>query len=369
MKILHLTTAHADDDVRIYIKEAASLAQHYDTALVAPRRSDRVYEDVTYLPLIPARSRAQRLMLQREALRLVKQFGPDVVHLHDPELLFLGLYLRARGCQVVWDVHEDLPRQVLHKPWIPQRLRGATSVATKGLEALAGLAFDRVVAVTDSIAEPFPAHKVVKVQNFPILGELGGPREVRPDAPIRTFVHAGGLTSVRGVFELVEAVGLANTQLGRQARLLLIGKFESAAFEEKCRSSAGWAFVDYHPWVDRRKLAELLAEADAGVVTFLPVPNHTSSQPNKLFEYMSLGLPLIASNFDLWKELIEVKGSGVLVDPNKPEQIAEAMAWMMDHPVDARTMGAKGRQAVETEFNWDAEFVKLLDMYKGLEKA
>ncbi|UFA51504.1 glycosyltransferase [Deinococcus radiophilus] len=367
MKILHLTTAHADDDVRIYVKEAASLAQHYDTALIAPRRSERVYGDITYLPLTPAHSRAERLLLQREALRLVEQFGPDVVHLHDPELLFLGLYLRARGVKVVWDVHEDLPRQVLHKPWIPARLRGATSVAAKGFEAVAGLAFDQIVPVTDSIAEAFPAHKVVKVQNFPILGELGEPKQTNPEAPIRTFVHAGGLTSVRGIFEITEAIGQLNEQLGKDARLLLIGKFESSAFEEKCRESAGWSYVDYHPWVDRKKLAALLAGADAGVVTFLPVPNHTSSQPNKLFEYMSLGLPLIASNFDLWKELIEIKGSGVLVDPERPQEIAQAMAWMVDHPAEARAMGMKGRHAVETEFNWDAEFTKLLDMYRRLE--
>ncbi|MFC6619070.1 glycosyltransferase [Deinococcus radiophilus] len=175
------------------------------------------------------------------------------------------------------------------------------------------------------------------------------------------------MTSVRGIFEITEAIGQLNEQLGKDARLLLIGKFESSAFEEKCRESAGWSYVDYHPWVDRKKLAALLAGADAGVVTFLPVPNHTSSQPNKLFEYMSLGLPLIASNFDLWKELIEIKGSGVLVDPERPQEIAQAMAWMVDHPAEARAMGMKGRHAVETEFNWDAEFTKLLDMYRRLE--
>jgi glycosyltransferase involved in cell wall biosynthesis len=85
-----------------------------------------------------------------------------------------------------------------------------------------------------------------------------------------------------------------------------------------------------------------------------------------LFEYMAAGLPVIASNFPLWKEIVTGIGCGVLVDPLKPTEIADAIEYLLTHPAEAEQMGIRGREAVERKFNWECEQHKLLQFYESL---
>jgi glycosyltransferase involved in cell wall biosynthesis len=86
--------------------------------------------------------------------------------------------------------------------------------------------------------------------------------------------------------------------------------------------------------------------------------------PNKLFDYMLVGLPVVASNFPLYREIVEPHHCGLLVDPSRPEEIAGAMEYLIEHPQQARDMGENGRRAVIEEFNWTTESEKLLQIYE-----
>ncbi|MCY1522537.1 Glycosyl transferases group 1 [compost metagenome] len=107
-----------------------------------------------------------------------------------------------------------------------------------------------------------------------------------------------------------------------------------------------------------------MSRSVAGVVTFLSAPNHIDAQPNKMFEYMSAGIPVVGSNFPLWKSIIEGNRCGVCVDPANPTEIAEAIDYLFTHQAEAREMGARGRAAVLDKYNWDGEGVKLLSLYR-----
>jgi len=113
-------------------------------------------------------------------------------------------------------------------------------------------------------------------------------------------------------------------------------------------------------------VVEMLAEARLGLVLFHPRPNHLESQPNKLFEYMAAGLPVVASSFPLWKEIVEGTRCGLVVDPLDPHAAANAIRWLLAHPEEAEAMGARGRQAVHDRFNWRREEATLLDCYARL---
>jgi glycosyltransferase involved in cell wall biosynthesis len=102
------------------------------------------------------------------------------------------------------------------------------------------------------------------------------------------------------------------------------------------------------------------------VVVFKPAANHVRAQPTKLFEYMSAGLPVIASNFPLWREIVERNNCGICVDPLSPAALAEAIRWLIQHPDAAREMGANGRRAVRTTYNWEPEGRKLTTLYRSL---
>jgi glycosyltransferase involved in cell wall biosynthesis len=109
-----------------------------------------------------------------------------------------------------------------------------------------------------------------------------------------------------------------------------------------------------------------MAGADAGIVCFLPEPNNVNAGPTKLFEYMACGLPVVASNFPMWREVIEDNDCGLCVDPNDPMAIARALEYLADHPERREEMGRNGRQAVERQYNWQVEADRLLEAYARL---
>jgi glycosyltransferase involved in cell wall biosynthesis len=81
---------------------------------------------------------------------------------------------------------------------------------------------------------------------------------------------------------------------------------------------------------------------------------------------MSAGIPVIASNFPLWREIIEGNNCGICVDPLNPQEISEAIQYLINHPEAAAEMGKNGSQAVETKYNWEQEAQKLLSLYQEL---
>ena len=107
-----------------------------------------------------------------------------------------------------------------------------------------------------------------------------------------------------------------------------------------------------------------MARSIAGMILFHPEPNHVDAQPNKMFEYMSAGMPVIASNFPLWREIMEGSECGICVDPLNSEEIAKAIQFIIKHPAKAEQMGKNGRRALVDRYNWEMEEKKLLGFYK-----
>ena len=80
------------------------------------------------------------------------------------------------------------------------------------------------------------------------------------------------------------------------------------------------------------------------------------------------GLPIICTNFILWREFVERCHCGICVDPENEDEIADAIRYLLDHPDEARQMGENGRRAVKEEFNWGVEEKKLLALYEDVLK-
>jgi len=364
-RIVHLTTVHPREDIRIFHKECVSLARAgYEVIqVVGDGLGDALVKGVRIFDIgAPPDGRVARMRLQpQRALDAVLRLQPALVHFHDPELLPVGVKLMRRGIPAVYDAHEDVPRQILTKQWIPAPLRRPLSWAFERYENaqvghLAGL-----VAATPHIAERYAglARRVVNVNNFPFLGELAPAATATPRE--NAVCYVGGITRTRGAHQMLRALALLPG-----VRLLLCGKFEDAALEAEMRAAPGWTQVDYLGLVGRQQVREVMARSFAGLVTLQPMPSYLDSLPIKMFEYMSAELPVIASSFPLWRGIVEAHGCGICVNPVDPAAIAAAIRALRDSPGRVREMGTAGQRAVTQVFNWPMAERELLAFYAAL---
>jgi len=367
-KVAHLTSFHPPYDTRVGCRECRTLADAgYQVVIIAACDPDEATGGDIEVRRVPKpKTRLRRLVVTLPRIwRAAMKEKARVYHFHDPELIPVGLLLKLCGKKVIYDVHEDVPRQVMTFDFVPRVLRRLLSVGVTTAEWVAARCFDRIIAATPTIAKRFPAGKTVTIHNYPMADELrtASPRPYR-ERPMRV-AYVGGLSTYYGVREMIRAMGLLDDL--PEARLALAGRaFVPSELEEECRQLAGWDRVDLLGWQMREQVAGLLADSRIGIATLQPTRNYRDAYPTKLFEYMSAGLPVVASDFPVWRQFVESADCGILVDPVDPEAIAAAIRRLLQHPQEAESMGRRGREAVCDRFNWNSEAEKLCDCYRQL---
>lgn len=365
MRIAHLTSAHPRYDTRIFIKQCRSLAAagHRVNLIVADGKGDEMCSGVAIFDVGRPQNRLARMMCTtRRVLAKARALDADVYHLHDPELLPAALVLKIHGKCVIFDAHEDVPLQILGKEYLPPFTRQAVSSSFSALERLACSRLDAVITATPAIRDKFSRIGVEArvVANFPLLEEFV---PVGKDETCAAEIcYVGSISRIRGIFEVIEAIGLCVTDV----RLNLVGALEDKDFKAQLAELPGWKRVKTYGLLSRPEVGRVFARSIAGIVTFLPLPNHIAAQPNKMFEYMSAGLAVIASDFPTWREIVEGAESGICVDPTEPRAIASAIDLIVANREVARRMGINGHRAVRERYSWRQQERELLGIYDGL---
>jgi len=153
------------------------------------------------------------------------------------------------------------------------------------------------------------------------------------------------------------------------AKYLIAGP-SSPTYLESLKSLEEWGKVEYKGVVDHNKINQIYSKSFAGVVLLDYSPNVGYHKGTlgvlKMFEYMMAGLPVIATDFDLWKEIIEGNDCGVCVDPYDVHAIADAINLYANNPEIARKQGENGRRAVKEKYNWATQEPILFDLYQKL---
>lgn len=365
-KVVHCSSVHAAFDTRIFERECKSLASEgYDVRLVAIADDATCDNGVQIRPIPRPRLRPERITLGLlRVLRATQKERPALVHFHDPELLPLGVLFKLLGKKVIFDVHEDVPAQIMTKSWISARLRRWIAFLARIILSVTARLFDGIVAATEDIADGYQTRRVVTIRNFPRPDELFSEEQgVYSERPSE-IAYVGGISEPRGAIQMVEAMGLLPEDL--PATLSLVGEFRPSILYDRCRERRGWHRIDYLAWQDRAGVGRVLSRARIGLLLFQPAPHHVRALPNKMFEYMSAGVPVIASDFPLWRSLIHEAQCGLVVDPTRPDKIAEAIAQLLQNEDEAADMGLNGRQAVLNRFNWRNEEAKLFALYRDV---
>lgn len=364
-KVCHITSVHTRYDIRIFVKECVTLAKSsYDVALiVADGRGYEFTKKVNIYDIGRPLNRRDRLLnTGKKIYAKVLQLNPKIVHFHDPELMFIGLRLAKDGYQVVYDVHEDVPKQILNKHWIPSILRPLASFLMKQVESYVAKRIAGVVVTTPIIAKRFLTYNknTVTVCNYPLIQDYSNlvetPWSEREDA----LCYVGSISKTRGIIQLINSLTLS------KLHLKLAGIVSSDLTLADLQKLDGYNWVDYLGVLPHKQVSDLLAKSKIGMVTLLPTPSYVEALPIKLFEYMLAGVPVVASDFDFWREIVLQYNCGVLVNPCNINQIADACKHLIENPEIAVTMGQNGRKAILDHFNWSEQAKILAHLYSKL---
>jgi len=364
-QLVHLSSVHPRYDTRIFYKQCRSLVAHgYEVNLmVADDQGDEHKDGVKIIDVGRLSGRLNRIV--KTTHRIFKKavaLDADVYHLHDPELIPIGLKLKWLRKKVIFDSHEDVPKQLLGKPYLGPKSKRVWSCAYSLFERYACRHLDGIITATPFIRDKFLEinPRTLDINNFPMIGELDA--SVPWTEKHNEVCYVGGISAIRGIREVVRAFKL----LQSEARLNLVGSFSEPSVEADVKTYPGWKKVNEHGFLNRTDVRNVLGRSVAGLVTLHPLINYLDALPIKMFEYMAAGIPVIASNFPLWREIIEGNDCGLCVDPLEPKAIAGAIDDLVKNPDLARRMGENGRQAVLNKYNWPYEEQKLLDFYAHL---
>lgn len=362
MKVCHLTSVHPRYDTRIFIKMCCSLQEYgFDTNLiVADGLGDEVIKGVKILDVGSfGGNRLLRMFISTyRVYRKARSLKADIFHFHDPELMFIGIILKLSGSKVIFDVHEDLPCQVLRKQWVPKLLRFPLSFFVKVAEYITAKTVSSVVTVTPKIADRFYFTKTVEVRNYVSLNEFSI-KDLEINNKYR-ITYIGGITKDRGILSMVSAFS------NLDYTFTLGGKFQETGLYDKAKSLPGWQHVEYLGWQSREQVTSILEETLIGLVVLQPTGDYEDAFPVKLFEYMAAGAAVIASDFPLWREIVDSSKCGICVDPTDSNAISQAIDMLMNNKELIYEMGQNGQKAVQNKYNWQGESDKLIELYRQL---
>lgn len=362
-KICHITSVHSLYDNRIFYKECKTLVNSgYDVSLIVPHKIDETIDGVKIKGIDKPKNRKERM------IKTVKQIyycalncDADIYHFHDPEFILAALRLKSKGKTVIYDVHEDVPRQILSKQWLPVSLRKIISWMVEGIENCAVKRFDCIITATEYIAQRFSLlnNHVVAVKNYPILIDDILTKENISNQGQKICYISSHLSFQRAIIPIIKSMKYID------AELVLAGAMDESV-SKIIKEIDGWSKTKYLGFVDKEKVHSIMNSSKVGLAIFSLEPNYINALPTKMFEYMREGLPVVVMDIPILREIIDKYECGLYINSLEPKDIAAAVNWLLNNPEKAIEMGKRGRRAVEIEYNWDTEAAKLIDAYRKI---
>ncbi|MGB4215649.1 MAG: glycosyltransferase [Thermacetogeniaceae bacterium] len=367
-KIVHMTSAHPAFDTRIFQKECRTLAQAgYDVVLVAPHTHDEIVDGVQIRAVPKPKGRIARFTKTSwQVYKTAVAEDADLYHIQNElELLFWGQMLRLKGNKVIYDMHENLLKSIPTKPWINPLFRPLVVFICMILERILMRKIP-VIFAENSYIKHYPwVKKNITVLNMPLTSQLLQINETKYSKP--TLGYIGGVTPERGSIVTLDALKILKSK-GYAVDWECIGPTDNAHRKEigNIIKRYGLEGVRLRGYLLPSEGWPVIARCHIGLALLKPIPNYYESYPTKLFEYMALGLPVITSNFPLYRQVVEKEKCGICVDPESPEETAQAVQYLLEHQDEAESMGRRGQIAAIEKYNWELEQKKLLHFYDSL---
>ena len=347
---------HAHDDIRVAHKEAWNL-RHWGYEVVLLCRHAPVER---YLGMHVVASRACAQGLLRPILnlpRLLQQtlsLKADLYIIENPDTLPLGFLLLLMRKRVVYSAHEDFVRKTEIHPSIPKTLMKVLGLTIVACEFVLTRLAAATIVTQPSVQRRYRPHAIL-VENAPLTHGPVMRRAERiysqlADTDMPTLIYAGAIRRNRGLDRMLEIIERLNEI--RPWKLKLIGHFVHNADLASAAAHTGWRYVEYLGRVPHAVSLAHIRSADIGLALLDDVGGYSESSITKLYEYMLMETPFVASNFSMWRDSIEDTPAGLFVDFDDIATLTLEIDELFADRERYQRMQAAGRRFVELRFNW-----------------
>jgi len=362
-RILHVTTVHPRRDTRIFYRECLSLSKNgYKTYLiVADGLGDETYQSINILDIGKTQGRIKNFFKTYFLiLKKVKELKPDLVHFHDAELMFVGSRIAKTRIPVYYDIHENIAKQILDKKHISVLLRRPLHYLYRLVERVLINNFHLVLA--EKSYAPVYLKKGKSTTIILNLPEISSFESFKVDKRTENGIfYIGGISNDRGFDVTIKALRILKTR-GVEFFMHYVGPKPEKLLRIKDINEIT-SNIKFYGRMDLIDGYEISRRCKVGLAVLKPIKNYIGSYPTKMFEYMSIKLPVITSNFSLYEDIVVKNDCGFCVNPFSEIELADKLEILLKDDDKVKFFGNNGYQAVRDKFNWSHEEIKLLRSY------
>jgi glycosyltransferase involved in cell wall biosynthesis len=372
-KICHVISGYYRTDARVFQRQCKSLHQAgFEVCLLT--NDGEPSETIDDIKIIRCssywKSRFKVLLFtKRQFLKNAIDINADIYQMHSPELLSLGIALQKTGKKVVYDAHEDLPRHILEKDWIPKIFRRPLYLIIEKYMNSVLAKYDAIVSPHSHVVEYLKKinNEVLLVANFPIINKID---EVSKDDYMqrkKIMCYSGTVynySNQEAVLNAMKEIPVISYEIAGFIDPNHLKTLETYDVFNRV------TFLGRLPWDEMQVFYK---KTIMGLVIYdykLNLGYKLGSYgTNKIFEYMEAGLPIICTDYILWKEIVDNYHCGICVEPGNIKQIQEAINFLLNNPDKAFTMGQNGRNAVLQKYNWSTQQDVYVNLFETMRNS
>jgi len=370
LKVCHVISGYYRNDPRIFQRQCKSLkeAGFSVSILTNDDQPEEILEEIPIYSTNNYWSSRLRILLfaKKQFLKRAIEIDADIYQMHSPELLSLGIALKKAGKIVVYDAHEDLPKHIIEKDWLPRIIRKPLSFVVENYMNSILRNYHAIISphshVVDNLKEINP--NTTLITNFAkvlpskeiTLNEYSQRNQIICYSGT-VYLHSNQISILEALKELPDVT-------------YNIAGYCSPDYLEVLSKHDSYNKLNYIGRINWADLIGFYNKARIGVVVIDYKMNLGGKRGtyavNKIFEYMEAALPIICSDYDLWQEIIDEYNCGICVEPGNVKQMTEAISFLLNNPEAAYTMGQNGRKAVHQKYNWSTQHEVYVKLFKTL---
>jgi glycosyltransferase involved in cell wall biosynthesis len=303
---------------------------------------------------------------------LFKKYKFDAIHIHDLPLAKVGIEIKQRyKAKLVLDFHENWPALLSvssHTNTFFGKMLSSENQWRTYEKRCAGEA-DRIITVVSEMKNRISKlgvsdEKIYILENTPRI-ITGNEIKFERDERFFTLVYIGGISFHRGLQYVIMGINLIVRELPVRLWIAGDGKYISV-LKDMVHEMLLEENICFFGMVSKEKTDDLMRKADLGLIPHLKSEQSDNSSPNKLFEYMAAGLPVLASNCNSVKRVIEETNSGSTYIFDSPDDFASVVKRLCNDKEKATIYASSGRKAINEKYNWEQSSSALVNLYSGL---